>query len=438
MFMLEKAMVGSRRYWVWVCALLALIAVAFGFYLHQLSYGLGVTGMSRDVSWGLYIGQFTFMVGVAASAVMVVLPYYLHNHKDFARMTILGEFLAVAAVTMCMLFILVDMGKPMRVFNVFLYPQFHSVMFWDMVSLSGYLVINITITLVTLHAEQQDVHPPHWIKFVILLSIPWAISIHTVTAFLYSGLPGRSFWLTAIMAPRFLASAFASGPALLILLCLAIRKLVGYDVGEKAIDGLAVIVTYAMALNVFFVLMELFTSFYSRIPALMEHFDNMYFGISGGVSPLLLWGRLSLALMGVSLLLLLIPRIRRNEQTLALACLVTFVSLWIDKGVCLVVCGFMPSPLAEMPRYVPTLPEVLITVGVWAVGTLLITVFYKIALSVEITREAVYAPAREFAATANATVLQAHASSRPLAPALGPSAPGNEETPGKGDEGWHQ
>jgi [DsrC]-trisulfide reductase subunit P len=408
MFMLERAMVGSHRYWIWVGTLIAVISVAFVFYLHQLSYGLGLTGMSRNVSWGLYIGQFTFMVGVAASAVMVVLPYYLHNHKEFARMTILGELLAVASVTMCMLFILIDMGKPTRVFNVFLYPQFHSVMFWDMVSLSGYLVLNITITLLTLHAEQQDVHPPRWIRPVILLSIPWAISIHTVTGFLYAGLPGRLAWRTAIMAPRFLASAFAAGPALLILLCFLLRKQTGYDVGRKAINGIAVIVTYAMVINVFFIAMEFFTAMYSRVPGLTEDFQDLYLGTVGHTS-LLPWGRSSMVLMAAALILLLVPALRGNEKSLAVACALVFSSLWIDKGVCMVVGGFIPSPLGTITRYVPTFPEVSITLGVWAVGALMVTVFYKIALSVQIANEASYAPAYEFAVTASAISSHAHA-----------------------------
>src|SRR5690349_19164983 len=218
MFMFEKAITGSRRYWLWILSLFVVMAAGLLCYLRQLDYGLGITGLSRDVTWGLYIAQFTFLVGVAASAVMVVLPYYLHNFKAFARITILGEFLAIAAVTMCMLFIFVDMGQPTRVFNVLLYPTPHSMMFWDMVSLGGYWVLNATIALVTLRAERDGTAPPRWIKPVIILSIPWAVSIHTVTAFLYGGLPGRPLWLTAILAPRFLASAFAAGPALLILL----------------------------------------------------------------------------------------------------------------------------------------------------------------------------------------------------------------------------
>src|SRR5512138_2524742 len=242
MIMLDKAFTGSGRYWGWIAFLLVLIGVGFACYLRQLEYGLGITGLSRDVSWGIYIAQFTFFVGVAASAVMVVLPYYLHNVQQFARITILGELLAVAAVTMCMLFIFVDMGQPTRVLNVLFYPTPHSMMFWDMISLTGYLLLNGVIAYVMLAAEQKGIPAPHWIKPVIILSIPWAISIHTVTAFLYNGLPGRPLWFTAILAPRFLASAFASGPALLILLWLLLRRLNRSEAGGEAVQKLGVIV----------------------------------------------------------------------------------------------------------------------------------------------------------------------------------------------------
>ena len=215
--MLEKALQGSRRYWSLVGILLAVVAVGAISYARQLSEGLTITGLSRDVPWGFYISQFTFMVGVAASAVMVVLPYYLHNYKAFGKIVILGEFLAIAAVVMCMLFIFVDMGQPRRVLNVLFNATPNSLMFWDMMALGGYLLLNLVIGFVTFGSEYKGVPPPRWIKPVIILSIPWAVSIHTVTAFLYSGLSARAFWMTAILAPRFLASAFASGPSLLIL-----------------------------------------------------------------------------------------------------------------------------------------------------------------------------------------------------------------------------
>lgn len=381
MFMFEKALVGSRRYWTWLFCLLCIIALGVFFYLRQLDQGLGITGLSRDVSWGLYIAQFTFFVGIAASAVMVVLPYYLHDYKQFGRITILGEFLAITAVILCTLFIFVDLGQPARVFNILLYPTPWSLMFWDMICLGGYLLLNAVIAFFTLSAEREESPVPAWIKPLVLISIPWAISIHTVTAFLYSGLPGRSFWLTAILAPRFLASAFASGPALLILLCLLLRWLTSYDAGEQAIQKLAVIVTYALTINVFFLLVETFTVFYSRIPEHMEHFEFLFAGLGGNQS-LMPWMWLSALFPFIALALLLVPAWRTNTALLPVACILVIVSLWIEKGLGLMIGGFVPSSLGAVTQYTPTMPEWCIVFGVWAIGALLITIFFKITLSV--------------------------------------------------------
>ena len=379
--MLEKALKGSRGYGIWVAFLLTLTATGFFFYLRQLDYGLGITGMSRDVSWGLYIAQFTFLVGIAASAVMLVLPYYLHDFKAFGKITILGEFLAVAAVIMCVTFVFVDLGRPDRVMNVLLYPSPTSILFWDMVVLNGYLLLNIVTGWTVLESDRKGVPPPAWVRPLIILSIPWAISIHTVTAFIYAGLPGRGFWLTAIMAPRFLASAFASGPALLILFCLILKRFTRFDAGEKAIQTLAKIVAYALATSIFFVLVELFTTFYGQIPGHMDHFRYLFKGLEGH-HMIANWMTVSALLACVSLVLLIIPRMRRREPLLALACCGVFLSLWIEKGLGLVVTGFVPSPLEAITDYVPTGPEIAITIGVWAMGLLLITLFYKIFISV--------------------------------------------------------
>ena len=379
--MLEKALQGSRSYWGWVAFLAGLILLGFIAYMRQFAVGLGVTGLSRDVTWGLYIAQFTFLVGVAASAVMVVLPYYLHNYKLFGKITILGEFLAISAVTMCMLFIFVDMGQPTRVLNVMLYPTPNSLMFWDMISLSGYLGLNALISHVTLDAERKGVAPPHWIKPIIILSIPWAVSIHTVTAFLYSGLAARPFWMTAILAPRFLASAFSAGPALLILFCLILRRFTKFDAGREPIQRLAVIVTYAMAINVFFVLMEVFTAIYSGIPEHIEHFEFLYFGLEGKAT-LVPWMWASAILSVIALVLLINPKTRGNERTLVAACIAVFTALWIEKGLGLIIAGFVPSPMGAVTSYSPSVPEVLIAIGIYAIGIFLITIFYKIALSV--------------------------------------------------------
>jgi Ni/Fe-hydrogenase subunit HybB-like protein len=380
--MLEKALVGTKRYYGLLAVLLALIGIGFFFYLRQLTFGLGITGMSRDVSWGFYISQFTYLVGVAASAVMVVLPYYLHDYKAFGRITILGEFLAVAAVSMCIMFVLVDLGRPDRVLNVFKYPSPNSVMFWDIVVLNGYLLLNIVTGWMVLESERHEVPPPKWVKPLIFIAIPWAPSIHTVTAFLYAGLPGRGYWLTAIMAPRFLSSAFASGPALLVLLCLLVRKYTKFDPGREQIQSLAKIVTYAILINVFFFFCEIFTVFYSQIPEHMLHFEYLFSGLEGhGIMVPWMW--VSILGMILASLMLVQPKIRKNEATLALACGLVVLTTWIDKGLGLMTGGFVPNPLDRITEYWPTVPEAFITLGVWATGFFIMTILYKVAVSIK-------------------------------------------------------
>ncbi len=380
--MLERALSGSAAYKRLLGGLLILMGLGLAAYITQWEHGLMITGMGRDVSWGLYIAQFTFLVGVAASAVMVVLPYYIHDVKVFGRITVLGEFLAIASVIMCIMFVLIDLGKPMRGFNVFLYPAPNSMLFWDVLVLNGYLLLNIFIGWNVLEAERKGTHYPKWVKPLIYISIPWAVSIHTVTAFLIAGLPGREFWLTAIMAARFLASAFCSGPALLILLALIVRKYTNFDPGKEAIDKLLTIVTYAMLVSVFFVILEFFTAFYSNIPGHMETFKYLFVGVDGkhALVPFM-WLFVILAVAGVALLLH--PNIRKDENLLVAACCCVFFSMWLDKGVGLIIGGFIPNPFGQIRQYAPTVPELMITIGVWATGFFILTVLYKIAVSVK-------------------------------------------------------
>lgn len=380
--MLEKAFRGSTKYWTWIGVLSAFVLAGFVCYLLQLRYGLGITGMGRNVSWGLYIANFTFLVGVAASAVMVVLPYYVHNYKQFGKITILGEFLSVSAVIMTILFVFVDLGEPARVFNILLNPSPKSILFWDMAVLTVYLALNLTIGWQTLNAERKSEALPSWIKPLIIISIPWAISIHTVTAFIYSGLGARPFWLTALLAPRFLASAFASGPSLLILLCFILRKIAGFDAGKEAIQKIAQIVTYALIINIFFFLVELFTVFYSGIPEHMLYFQSIIFGLPGQTALVVcMW--VAIILAWVAAFLLVNPKTRRNERILAGTCIAIIVSIWIEKGIGLVVTGFIPSPLGDISGYSPTLPEILISAGIYAIGFLKLTFLLKIAVRVK-------------------------------------------------------
>ena len=367
--MLEKALQGKPRYWSWLIFLIVVIGVTSGFYINQLMVGLKVTGMSRDVSWGFYIAQFTYLVGVAASGVMVVLPCYFHHYKKFKNMVIMGEFMAIAAVVMCLGFIVVDIGQPQRMLNVLLHPTPNSILFWDMIVLNVYLFLNLFVGWISLESERMHVDPPKWIKPFVYTSIIWAFSIHTVTAFLYQGLPGRHYWLTAILAARFLASAFCSGPAILLLAAMVAEKLTRFEIGTDAKKTLAKIITYAMCVNIFFFLLEVFTAFYSNIPGHMHSIVYLFVGEHGhtGMVPWM-WTFAVLAI--ASLVLLIPPKLRDNLKLLPWSLAILIIATWIDKGLGLLIGGFTPNMFGEVTVYWPTVPELLISLMIYTTGAL--------------------------------------------------------------------
>jgi molybdopterin-containing oxidoreductase family membrane subunit len=378
--MLEKVLKGNKVYWGWLAILLALITVGAVCYVMQLVNGLTITGMSRDVSWGFYIAQFTFLVGVAASAVMMVIPKYLHDYKTYGRVLIFGEFNAVAMVCLCLMFIIADLGSPQRLMNIILHPTPNSMLFWDMIVLNGYLFINIFVGWITLQAHRKEVAPPSWIKFFIYLSIPWAVSIHTVTAFLYCGLPGRGYWMDAVLASRFLASAFAAGPAFLIILLYIVRATTKFDPGKEAFKALGKTIAYAMSVNLFLVLCEVFTVNYSNIPSHLHHWHYLFFG--DGVLVPWMWTSMLMGLVGV--LILIVPGNRENDNTLIAGCLLVFIGAWIDKGLGMIGGGFVPNALMEITEYVPTQLELGVSLGIYAAGFFILTLLTKIAVGVKI------------------------------------------------------
>jgi Ni/Fe-hydrogenase subunit HybB-like protein len=385
--MFEKALKGNNYYWMWLGFLGFFIAIAAVCYLRQYFYGLGLTGMSRDISWGIYISQFTFLVGVAAGGVMLVLPYYIHNYKAFGRITILGEFLAIASLLMCLMFIMADLGQPLRGLNVLLYPTPGSMLFWDMCVLWGYLILNALCGWVILTAERKQVHPPKWIYFFVYLSIPFAFSIHTVTAMLYCGLPGRHFWLSAIIGPRFLASAFAAGPALIVVMALILKRVANFDAGKEAINKMVTIIIYAAIANMFFVCLEFFVGFYSNIPGHKHTLEYLFFGVEhhghiyNNLVPYM-WSFVVLFFVGISLLAHPYTR-KKSDLWLGIGCASIFIAFWLDKGIGFVLGGFLPTPTHELVEYYPTMNEIFITIGVWATGFFILTILYKIAIGVE-------------------------------------------------------
>jgi len=383
MFRLFK---GPPIYYIWVLFLLTLIGIGAWSYGYQIKYGLTITGMSSQVSWGLYISNFTFLVGVAAAAVLLIIPAYVYNFGPIKEITILGEILAISALLMCMIFVTLDLGRPERFWHLLPLigkPNFpSSILGWDVLALNGYLFINIFISVYLLTMMYMGKKGNDWfIMPLIFLSIPWAISIHTVTAYLYNGLGSRPFWNTAILAPRFLASAFCSGPAFSVLLFQLIRKFTSFKVKDEALFKIAEMICIAMGLNLFFLGAEVFKELYTdslHKAAVIYLFVGLH-----GHSGLVIWIWTALSFNFIGFLLFLIPTTRKNFISFNIACVLIVIGVWIEKGMGFVIPGFIPSPLGEVWEYTPQLREVLISIGVWGIGILVYTLLLKIAIPIE-------------------------------------------------------
>ena len=376
---------GGAVYVAWIAFLLVFILIGIGAYAHQLDRGLIVTAMRDQVSWGFYIANFTFLVGVAAAAVLLVIPAYLYHFKPIKEIVLFGEMLAIVAVLMCIAFVTIDMGQPLRVWHLFPligtmnFPS--SLLVWDVIVLSGYLAINILLVcyvLTRLAAGKE--YKLSLIMPLILLSIPWAVSIHTVTAFLYNGLSARPFWNASILAPRFLASAFCSGPAIMLLLLQALRRFAGISIDNKAIFKIAELIAYAMAINLFLLGVEIFKEVYSGSihKAPLEY---LYLGLHGKTQ-LVPWIWTALAFNLSSFAIFLMPRLRENFFTLNAGAVLIIFGVYIEKGLGLIVPGFVPDTLGEIYEYWPTTTEFMVAAGVWAMGALLYTVMIKFSLPI--------------------------------------------------------
>jgi molybdopterin-containing oxidoreductase family membrane subunit len=382
---LRQIAIGSKRYYLWIGFLLFLILLGASAYIDQSKRGLIITGMRDQVSWGFYISNFTFLVGVAAAAVLLVIPAYIYNFKPIKEIVLFGELLAISAISMCLLFVMIDMGQPLRGWHIL--PVIGSMNFpasllaWDVIVLNGYLAINTFISFYVLYRLSiGKEYKMSVIGPLIILSIPWAVSIHTVTAFLYNGLSARPFWNASILAPRFLASAFCSGPAIMILLFQIIRARSEVEIEDRAIFKIAELIAYAMGLNLFLLGAEVFKEFYSGSIDTYS-IKYLYFGLHGK-SALVPWIWAATLLNMGAFFLFLLPKTRENFTTLNMACVFVITGVYIEKGLGLVIPGFVPDTLGEIYEYTPTTPEVLITVGVWAAGALFYTFLLKFAIPI--------------------------------------------------------
>ena len=376
---------GNRAYYAWVGFLLVLVALGAWAYAGQLHQGLLATRMRDQVSWGFYIGNFTFLVGVAAASIMLVIPAYIYDWEPIKEITILGEMLAISALIMCLGFVLVDIGRPDRFWHIMPFvgrlnwPQ--SLLAWDVLVLNGYLLLNWFVVTYLLYCAYTERHYVRKLVLpLVLFSIPLAVSIHTVTAYLYNGLASRPFWNSAILAPKFLASAFCSGPAILLILLQILRKTTRLRITDEAIFKVAELMAYTMGFNLFLTAAEAFKEFYSNTEHVV-YSQYLYFGLKGHTT-LVPYAWASVLCGFAAFLLFLIPRTRRNWITLNLGCLLIYSSVYIEKGMGLIIPGLTPDALGEIYEYRPSSTEVLVAAGIFALGFLVFTFMLKAAVPV--------------------------------------------------------
>jgi molybdopterin-containing oxidoreductase family membrane subunit len=394
---------GNAAYWSWVGLLLALVASGAFAYARQLEVGLALTAMRDQVSWGFYIGNFTFMVGVAAAAVVLVIPAYVYHWKPIREIVIVGELLAISSIVMCLLFVMVDIGRPERFWHLMPpigrlnFPR--SILAWDMVVLNLYLAINVVVVAHLLYrAFNGRPYSKTLVVPLVLLSIPMAIGIHTVTAFLYNGLAARPYWNASILAPQFLASAFSSGPAILLVVLQIMRRFTRFEIRDEAIWKIAELMAYAIFLNLFLHGAEAFKEYYSNTEHLL--YTRYWFQGIGEHRTLVPYAWSAVALNLLALVLFIVPAARRNRVTLNVGCAATYAGCYIEKGMGLIIPGFTPDTLGEIYEYAPTLIELRVAAGIFALGFLVFTMLLKIAVPVllgELRRTG--APAEELTGT---------------------------------------
>jgi molybdopterin-containing oxidoreductase family membrane subunit len=379
-----RVIAGRRRgFYLWLGLLAVMLAIGIDAYVDQYRNGLVVTGMRDEVSWGFYIGNFTFLVGVAAAAVVLVIPAYVYDWKPLKEIALIGELLAIAAIIMCIMFVTVDVGNPARVWHMIPFvgsPNFpRSLLAWDVVVLTLYLTLNVVIATHILFRSFRNQHyNKRFAVPLIMISIPAAVGIHTVTAFLFAGLPSRSYWNAAILAPRFLTSAFCSGPAIILVLLQILRRTTHLKVTNEALFKIAELMAYAMFVNLFLLGAEVFRDFYSSTHELV-HFEYLFGLGQYGSSPIAAYGWLALLCSLVAFVLFLVPKFRTNLVTLNIGAVLIYLGVYIEKGVALVIPGFTPSTLGEIYAYAPSSTELRVSMGIFAFGAILFTIMVAIA-----------------------------------------------------------
>lgn len=382
-FSLKTILRGGIAYYAWLGILGILISIGIYGYSQQVIYGHIVSNMNDTVPWGLFIGTYAFLVGVAAAAVALAVPGYVYNWGPIKEVVILGEIIAISALVMCILFVMADLGHPERFMHLIPFlgrPNLPlSMIAMNVMILNGYLILNVIIVTYFLYCSFLR-RPYNKVFFTTLIftSIPAAISIHATTAFIFAVLPARPYWHSAILVPRFISTALCAGPAIMILVFKILRKVARIDIQDKALFKIAEIAVFVLFVNLLLFTAEVITEF--RGATVHTVHIRYYFGEVAGHMKLQLFALGGAACNIIAFFLLLIPKARNNHLILNLGCVLIIVGVFIEKGIGLVLPGLQPGTLGEWFDYTPSTVEILISIGIVGIGFLVFTILSKVAV----------------------------------------------------------
>jgi len=401
-------MTGQAAYRGWMAFLIALMGLGFAVWLHQLSNGLTVTGMNNVVSWGLYIIAFMYFVGLSAGGLIVVAGAQLAGTEQFRPLSRLAVVLSGAAIVVAALFVLPDLGHPERVYRIVISGQFYSPLVWDVIVIVAFLAIaGVDLWLLTRPRVRESA-----VTVMAIVSLPVAILLASVDAWIFGLLVARPFWNSPLLAPMFISSALVSGMGLLLVVTVVLRKLNVLKVEQGVVESVGKLMVWFIAIDLFLLFAEVLTAIASNVP---DHRDQTMLLLSGKLAPFF-WPEVILGGL-VPFVILALPQTRRKNGLLGLAGALAVGGILLKR--LNIMMASMSLPLIELApgqsfgRYVepgerfwlrlgdytPTWVEWSIAAGIVAFGALLVTLGVRYLVTRPLP-----APAIEPAASGAATM----------------------------------
>lgn len=217
---------GGRGLTIAIGVSAAVMVAGIVLWFLQLSGGMIQTGMRNLDSWGLYITSFMFFVGLSAGGLIISSVPKAFGIAGFGGISKVAVFSSIACTVAAIGFVVVDLGQPFRVWELFVYSNLGSPLMWDIIVLSTYLILSCVYLWAQLAAEKGKVSHTA-LRVISVIALICAVLVHSVTAWIFGLQQGREMWHTALLAPWFVSSALVCGTALVMVVAMALRK-VGY------------------------------------------------------------------------------------------------------------------------------------------------------------------------------------------------------------------